>query len=425
VTIDEVWPEKEVRMNRQELYDLIWSEPVKEIAPRFGISDVALSKLCQKHEIPQPPRGHWAKVAAGKKVARVPLPPRGLGIRDIVRPGRHDHWAYYETPNDLLKLDLGQAPTFAEPVEDMIERVRRMVGKISVPRDLSRAHANIRTLLEQDDVRRAEYLSKSYRSAMYAPLFDSPFEKRRLRFMNALMFALARLGCKPTLSRKKDPNEIELKVGHQFLSITVDEPGYSRFSWRSEKDLTKSATSTLRVSLGVRTDAIQTEWQDKNDDRVENYVSEIVVAALAGGEIIYRQREVGHHERLVARKAQLIEEEKRAREERARKERERQEAERQARIDKLVGDAARHRQANDIRAYVSAVRTTIAVSREQLDRWTDWALKQADELDPLTTFQLEMDQSNDRATGAGGTTTAKTTPIGTGAVDFHRELTRH
>jgi hypothetical protein len=27
---------------REELYRLVWSEPIKQLAPRFGISDVAL-----------------------------------------------------------------------------------------------------------------------------------------------------------------------------------------------------------------------------------------------------------------------------------------------------------------------------------------------------------------------------------------------
>ena len=33
-------------MTRQELYDLVWQEPVTKVAKRFGISDVAVRKTC-------------------------------------------------------------------------------------------------------------------------------------------------------------------------------------------------------------------------------------------------------------------------------------------------------------------------------------------------------------------------------------------
>lgn len=44
------------------------------LAKEFDISDVGLAKVCRKHEIPLPGLGHWAKVAAGKKVKTIPLP---------------------------------------------------------------------------------------------------------------------------------------------------------------------------------------------------------------------------------------------------------------------------------------------------------------------------------------------------------------
>jgi hypothetical protein len=42
-----------------------------KVAEEFGISDVALKKICQKHRVPTPPRGYWAKKDAGKPVKRV------------------------------------------------------------------------------------------------------------------------------------------------------------------------------------------------------------------------------------------------------------------------------------------------------------------------------------------------------------------
>jgi hypothetical protein len=59
---------------REEFYELVWSKPMTELAREFAMSDVALHKICRKHDIPNPPLGWWAKQRAGKKVRRTTLP---------------------------------------------------------------------------------------------------------------------------------------------------------------------------------------------------------------------------------------------------------------------------------------------------------------------------------------------------------------
>src|SRR3546814_15889190 len=53
-------------------------------AKEFGLSDVALHKICRKHDVPNPPLGWWAKHAAGLKVKRKPLPKLKSGISDTI-----------------------------------------------------------------------------------------------------------------------------------------------------------------------------------------------------------------------------------------------------------------------------------------------------------------------------------------------------
>lgn len=60
---------------REELYELAWSEPIARSAAKLGISDVALAKRCRREGVPLPPRGYWARLAAGQTIARPPLPP--------------------------------------------------------------------------------------------------------------------------------------------------------------------------------------------------------------------------------------------------------------------------------------------------------------------------------------------------------------
>jgi hypothetical protein len=47
---------------RKKLYQEVWAEPVKIVAWRYGVSDVALAKTCRKLAIPLPGRGYWARL---------------------------------------------------------------------------------------------------------------------------------------------------------------------------------------------------------------------------------------------------------------------------------------------------------------------------------------------------------------------------
>lgn len=69
---------------REEFYELVWSKPLTHLAKEFAISDVALHKICRKHDIPNPPLGWWAKKAAGKKVKQTPLPKAKAGVSDRI-----------------------------------------------------------------------------------------------------------------------------------------------------------------------------------------------------------------------------------------------------------------------------------------------------------------------------------------------------
>jgi hypothetical protein len=52
-----------IRVSRQALSDIVWSEP-----------DVALAKICRKLDIPYPGRGYWRRIQTGKAVKHLALP---------------------------------------------------------------------------------------------------------------------------------------------------------------------------------------------------------------------------------------------------------------------------------------------------------------------------------------------------------------
>jgi hypothetical protein len=77
-------------VTREDLCMLIWSEPVRKLAIRFGISDVAVAKACRKHNIPLPGLGYWTRRQAGQKIKTTSLPKgEDMTITDrLVRSGR-------------------------------------------------------------------------------------------------------------------------------------------------------------------------------------------------------------------------------------------------------------------------------------------------------------------------------------------------
>jgi hypothetical protein len=64
---------KKTTFERQNLFDEVWTTPVTKLAKDYGLSDVGLRKICVTLDVPLPPRGYWARLAAGKAIPRPPL----------------------------------------------------------------------------------------------------------------------------------------------------------------------------------------------------------------------------------------------------------------------------------------------------------------------------------------------------------------
>ena len=62
-------------LSRTKLFEIVWSQPMIHAGAELGISGTGLKKICLKHEIPLPPQGWWAKLAAGHRLATPQLPP--------------------------------------------------------------------------------------------------------------------------------------------------------------------------------------------------------------------------------------------------------------------------------------------------------------------------------------------------------------
>jgi len=369
---------------RQELYDLVWSEPMQKLAKRFGLSDVGLAKACRSADIPRPGRGYWARLAAGKRVVKTALPPRGLGRSDRVAIGPRERGYYGQSDEERANEVIPPPPEFPEGLEALMARVQRRVGRVTCPR-LARPHPLIAKVLETEEARRKEVLERGW--ATHKPAHDGPAARRRLRLLNAIFLAANRCGCRPVLD-DHDRLEAGVLVGDTRVPVVVS-PISGRTPRRREGAGGRPA-EPLACTIGGqhRLQGIPLAWEDRDDAPLEQQLTEIVVGVLVAGEMGYRAALQRGYEWRLQMKEEAAERLRKRAEEAARKERERQRRLEQARVRHLLGRAGAWRRAAEIRAFVAAAAGRAAVLSDAAERlaladWEGWALAQADRLDPL------------------------------------------
>lgn len=71
-----------IALTREQLFERVWSKPVREVAVELGISDVGLAKACRRSGIPLPPQGYWISRRSRRNPRSKPsLPPARAGQR--------------------------------------------------------------------------------------------------------------------------------------------------------------------------------------------------------------------------------------------------------------------------------------------------------------------------------------------------------
>ena len=76
-----------MELTRTELFDSIWSEPMGAVAARYGLSGNGLAKICDRLDIPRPPRSYWTRNASTRE-PRPELPPAPIGLSETFALGR-------------------------------------------------------------------------------------------------------------------------------------------------------------------------------------------------------------------------------------------------------------------------------------------------------------------------------------------------
>ena len=375
--------QKPTSITRTALHALIWREPRSRLAGLWGISDVAIGKLCAKECIPAPPPGFWAKKAAGGKVSVTPLPIRLPGQRELIQLGAPNHYALWNAPVDL-RSEISP-PTYEQTIDEVVGTAFARLGPFRAKRNLSDPHPGLGRVL-RSEANRAEKFKEKYWS-LYKPHFSEPIFQRQLRIFSSIFFILYSIHAVCDVVERETWIQgvghihhlvAHISIGASSVQLQFLEPENPK----GNSELPRGTVTTLRVG----SNDTGGDFVDDSDARIEKRLDDVVRKILAVAETHMRFADFSIFQRIVERRNQLVAESAKNK----RKEEERRLAEIEARheaITKEITDAATNlRRAQDIRNLVEAMAKHpdwVGDGRPNYLSWSAVALAEADDIDPM------------------------------------------
>lgn len=390
---------------RDQLFLEVWSQPVTALAKKYGLSDNGLRKVCNALEIPLPPRGHWARIAAGHKIQPPPLPPSEGRTTYVSNPStdvlvaspRNDPWlaerlAFEQDPAN--RIVVADQLVRAHPlVVEAAKRIKAQIACIEKSRDHERRRAE-RAKGAWTGVNFDSLDNNSWSNYMgRGGIIDLPSDvlptrvsiesvSRALILWDAVIKACEARKMTIQLAERRlrvicGAESVALRISEQVnqvdgRAITLPDVEFPPFG-----GVRRLATGSLRIFL---CDHGEKKFSDTEDMLLEQQLNELFQS-------IYRA--------FVSQRIQhSIWAEKRRLEQIAKQEAERERVELAAheaaiaaenrRIDQLVAEAGTWRQAELVRAYVANLQALAAGApvSDDLQTWLEWAAGAADRLDP-------------------------------------------
>ncbi len=388
-----------VRLKREELYEQVWSRPLRDLAKEYSLSDVGLAKICRRLNIPVPGRGYWAKKDAGKAPPRSPLPSLGKDGQSEAVFTKHE-----PPPPD---------PVQQTEAERLIVSEKAPENRVAVDPSLSAPHMLVAR------TERSLRAAKTDETGLARPRAKGCFDvriaagsiDRAMRIVDALAKALEARKYHLVTDDNQATRITVLGISHE---ISLEES-----TTRTVRELTSAerkqqernpwlystpqydylATGRLTLRIKGYGNGERRSWSDGKQQRIEDCLNAFIVGLIQASVRTHAdnlERERRHRE--------WEEEERRRREEEQVR---RLEEVRQADLDEQITAWRKSRQ---IRAYMEAV-SRMATERHgpinpesDLGRWLAWASRHVDSLDPLcgdlTTLRLiESEEIRWRAPG--------------------------
>ncbi len=332
-----------VEYTREQLYEAVWSTPVVKLAAELGISDVGLAKTCRRMGIPRPPRGYWARVEAGEKLKREPLPAAGpeqdrpVVFRVDQNVARREEWNanHIQAAMHGARCEAVELPPADSVLHEIAERHLKALEKAK-PDDKGFVKVEGRNLFPCEI---SATLGPRLARAVHAIVCE--LEDRDYEFK-------AGDSGHEGLQIIRDENRVRLNWSEAKLELEREPTAADKRkpSWTWQLKETKPA-GTLSVEIsawGLKGKRKWTEYDGRSLEEVLGVVVEKVEAVFRGHEE-RRKREAEwakqreeHAKRAAEQEA--IEAEKEARAEKARKERERIKRHEEAKLGRPVAGTA-------------------------------------------------------------------------------------
>lgn len=377
--------------DRETLYKEIWAEPIIKVAQRYGVSDVAIHKICKAMDIPKPPAGYWRQLETGKHVEQIPLPPT---TKPTQKTGLRTHGCIYEEITEKPILDF-------LPVEEqnrIIETAQNMLRDFSDKKLHPVLKQNKTSIANWAATHPRDISASRKRDSYYSPpegepplYYDISNESlpRVHSFLNVLFYAVEYLGGSVnrdlTLQIRGETvsyfvYESETQVAHvhtkeELRQLEKYEKEKSH-SWAYKPRIRKyDYVFNGKLRFNVFKDNC---YNDSGNVLIENQLGNILIDLYEKSEVVRIDREA---KEAAQRKA---EEEERKREELARR--------KNKEIGKtlaLCNEAEDFIIACNIRAYANAMASKQNLTNDEQE-WIEWALKKADWFDPIIAREDEL-----------------------------------
>jgi len=362
-------------VQREVLYDQVWAQPMTKLAKEYGISDVALAKICKKLNIPYPWRGYWRRKETGKSVKPLSLPPSSDPTKQVV--------AIHRTirPEAVVQMS-----------EDALQRInteQTAEQKIEVPDRLTSPHHLLKAHLEE---------WRSPKVDDYGAIWSGDIRQlnirvspkslaRALRIMDTLFKALEvrdhqvgiQDGYERTLGVRINGEPIHFGLEEKFQRLDHPSQKNPRLEWWQRQRYQYAPTGSLNLKIiawGV--EGIQKNWSDGKTSKIETCLNDFVVGLIRVAEVEKARRLKREQEERLRHEA-----------EQRRQEEAQKRQEELARRQALEQEAVNWAKAQQLRAYLAAVKDRLHAKHGEIqsgsraDQWLTWAHQHADRLDPL------------------------------------------
>ena len=372
-----------LQYDREELYQKVWEKPLLRVAEQYGVSAVALGKVCGKLSVPVPGRGHWAKLAHGKAGVTKPA----LPILDKVP-------VVYRSARAQLKQN---TPDQNNPELVVIDQLLSS-GSLNPPREnAAQAHDLIRRTAShlRSRSRKNEHgiLLPREPGGLNVQVTEGTLD-RALQVMSQVLSVLEMQNFSVEISGQGDTAAL---IEGQRISFSIEEPIRKVVTqkprvpnptdrWDYDQVVTYGPSGMLALVIHSGTwdtRALRTRWSDAKVQRIESRIPDFV-AGLIRTAVVLRQKEE-------ERKRHELEQQKRAQElAQLRKDIEEEEKRLKEFNDWLEDWERAERMRQFIAAYTEKSRSWPAEKQPKYREWIEWATREADRLDP---FVLERPAS--------------------------------